>query len=147
MTPMLLQEASTPIAQVYQGRAYADQYRGSQLASLSLHMPARGWLALFEHLKSWRAKASVDPEINEGACRRAVNLAWSAALRGEQLPTRVGLTNNGGVAFEWDDGDRMTCIEIHDDVRAEKSVFEGVKLIEDRDLEWSPRERDFRLVN
>ena len=102
---------------------------------------------MIEHLKSWQAKASDDPEINKDACRRAVLSAFSAALRGEQLPTRVGLTNNGGVAFEWDDGDRMTCIEIHDAVRAEKSVFEGVKLIEDRDLEWSSGERDFRLVN
>jgi hypothetical protein len=144
---MLLEEAPTPIAQVYRDRAYAGQYRGSQLASLSLHMPAPGWLALFEHLKSWRAKASDDPEINESACHRAVLYAWLAMSRGEQLPTRVGLTNNGGVAFEWDDGDGMTCIEIHDAVHAEKSVFEGVKLIEDRELEWSPSERDFRPVN
>lgn len=147
MMPMLIQEAPTPIAQVYQDRAYTGEYRVSPLASPSLQMPPREWLALFEHLKSWRAKASDDPEINADACHKAVLYAWSAALRGEQPPTRVGLTNNGGVAFEWDDGDRMTCIEIHNGVHAEKSVFEGVKLVEDRDLEWSPGERDFRPVN
>jgi hypothetical protein len=145
--PVLIHEVPTPVAQVYQYRAYTGASGPSPLASPTLNMPSREWLALFEHLKSWQAKASEDSDINREACRVAVLYAKHAALRGDQLPARVGLTNNGGVAFEWDDGDRMTCIEIHDGVHAEKSVFEGVKLVEDRDLEWSPGERDFRPVN
>lgn len=145
--PMLMQEAPSPVAQVYQERAYTGLFRVSPLASPRLLMPPREWLELFEHLKAWRAKATADRDINMDACQKAVLYAWASALRGESVPTRVGLTNNGGVAFEWDEGDRMTCIEIHDGHHAEKSIFEGVRLVEDRDLEWSSSERDFQIVN
>lgn len=140
---MLMSEFPTPVAQVYQDRASAGDYRVSSLASPSIQMPPREWLALFEHLKSWRARASHDAEINADACHKAVLYAWSAALRGEQLPTRIGLTNNGGVAFEWERGDALVHIEVLDARHAEYTEFRGTKLIEDAELVWDVREQSY----
>lgn len=105
------------------------------------------WNGILGQLRAWRELANVDGKIDGDAANRAIRYAQLLLRDGESIPTRVGTTNSGGVAFEWRHDDILVHVEIIDGLRAEYTEFRGKELTEDADLVWSEDAQAFCSVH
>lgn len=101
------------------------------------------WTELHSQLKLWMDGGAA---VDSGAADRAIEYATLLAWDGAQLPTRVGLTPSGGVAFEWSEGDSLAHLEILDADFAEFSELEGDELIGDGTFRWDVAAQEFRQI-
>ena len=103
--------------------------------------PRSRWDGVVDQLKAWRDQAA-GPGMSEFQARQqAVLFARLLASDGESAPSRVGISNNGGIAFEWEHGNTLVHIEVLDALHAEYTEFRGTKLVEDAELLWDAREQ------
>jgi len=105
------------------------------------------WDELINKLIEWCAGSETDNKINLGAGRQAVTYARLLDSDQEHLPTRVGPTSNGGVAFEWEDGESVIHIEIIDGRSAEYTEFHGTQLVGDAELIWDQDKQTYYAID
>lgn len=103
--------------------------------------PRSHWDGVVNQLKEWRNEA---PAVNVSECQarqQAIVFARLLASDGESAPSRIGLSNNGGITFEWEHGNALVHIEVLDGRHAEYTEFHGTELVEDVELLWDPSEQ------
>jgi len=101
------------------------------------------WAEVVTQLIVWRDQTlGVETSAIE-ARQLAVTFACALASIGYTVPSRVGISVNGGIAFEWERGEDLMHLEFLDSRHAEYTRFQGTKLVSDVELVWDPREQEF----
>ncbi len=133
-TPAILSGEPTPLVST---AAIDDQ----ELASSKLVESNRaGWNKVIdEYLVEWGMDpAALEDEDFHPPSLRMIDLACAIALylrdQGEAPPMRVVPDGNGGISFEFRDGDLFASLNVHPDESIEILVFEDCQLRERRRL-------------
>jgi len=101
----------------------------------------RAWHELIERrLNEWERhpEAIEEEEVvppGEAAISAAIRLGARLAAKGMPVPRRLSPDGDGGIVFEWWDGDSSWEIRIGEDLAVEWAVFHGAQLIATGPLE------------
>lgn len=104
------------------------------------------WDSIISTIEEWTSRPA-EPDLDKGACSRALAYALLLAEDGEAVPSSIGITNNHGIAFEWRSGNDLLHIEIFDNKNAELTEFAGGRLVADSDLKWNSRLQAFVAID
>jgi hypothetical protein len=137
----VLDQGITEIATQRLHPSFAVHSSDAILMTRAAVQPRSRWDGVVEQLNEWRDQAADDSVSVFQARQQAILFAGLLASDGEPTPSRVGLSNNGGIAFEWERGDALVHIEVLDARHAEYTEFRGIKLVEDAELIWDPSEQ------
>jgi hypothetical protein len=111
---------------------------------------ANQWKSLRERIAAWApADSEPDERIDEDGyrmpARGTVSLALQIVARlGEGWVTAPGWVvqdGNGGIDFEWKDGDRAETLSINAQGQMELMKFERSKLVSRKPISWAAVER------
>jgi len=103
-------------------------------------------LAVVDKLLQWMREANVTdtPTPLAANIESAIDLVVDSRDR-VSVPTSVALTDDDGVAFEWNLGDEIISIEILASGIAEKTRFRGGRVIEEAVYVRNPQTRRLEL--
>tara|TARA_R100000687_G_scaffold77572_1_gene70220 strand:+ start:853 stop:1197 length:345 start_codon:yes stop_codon:yes gene_type:complete len=96
------------------------------------------WESAIAKLREW-AETMPSECLRAESCQQAVVFAELLSQDGQPYPTRVGITNDLGIALEWSSASDSVHMEIIDARYAELTEFRGTELVADEDLVWDNR--------
>jgi len=103
------------------------------------------WSATVDMLLAWFREAHADADRHAQACiETAIDFVndWQEQL---PVPTSIGLTGDGGVAFDWGSDADIFTIEILGSGLAELTQFRKGRVVSEGRLERNPRTRRLEL--
>lgn len=116
-------------------------------ATLYSRIPRSKWAEILDTLESWKCGVALGSPVDLGALHRAIVYTRFLEHDDEPIPTRIGPTTNGGVAFEWQHGDSIIHVEIVDANSAEYTAFDGEKLVSDDELTWNEDDQRYHVID
>ena len=103
------------------------------------------WSATVDRLLAWLREAQADADRHAQACIETAIDFLNDFERCLPLPTSVGLTGDGGVAFDWGAEGDIDTIEITGSGSAELTQFRKGRVVCEGRLERNPRTRKLEL--
>lgn len=103
------------------------------------------WRESVDMLLAWLREAQADADAHSQACiETAIDFVndWQDGL---PVPTSIGLTGDGGVAFDWGSDADIVTIEILGSGVAEMTQFRKGRVVSEEKLERNPRTRRLEL--
>jgi hypothetical protein len=103
------------------------------------------WNATVDMLLAWFREAQADADRHTQACIETALDFVNDFQSDLSVPTSIGLTGDGGVAFDWGSDDDILTIEVLGSGSAELTQFRKGHVVSEERLERNPRTRRLEL--